>query len=147
MSDATVFSQVQQIDFDRPLARSAAEQLLQKFLLTIGEPLSYHGVILGHIKMLAKTTGENNFLFLSLTHLDHVDVKPSPNWGSGDLEPVNFIELTINVLVFNYSRSTVAKIVAAATEQLASVSRVKVNTAKAVVKLHVGGRKISRIKK
>lgn len=147
MSNATVFSQVQRIDFNRPVSKFEAEQLLKIILVKIGEPLSYHGVILGHIKMLAKTSCENDFLFLSLTRLDQVDVKPSPNWISVDVEPIIYIELTINVLVFNYSRGTVAKVVAAATKDLVSVSRVKVNTDKAVVKLHVTGQRISRIRK
>jgi hypothetical protein len=149
LNDATVFSQVQRINFNKLIARSEAEQVLQNFLIAIGEPLSYNGVILGHIKMLAKATSENDFLFLSLTHLDQVDVKPSPSWagGSGASELISLIELTINVLVFNYGRATVAKIVTAATEQLTSVSSVTVNTDKAVVKLHVGGKKISRVRK
>lgn len=147
MSDATVFSQVQRIEFNRPISKLEVEQLLKKFLVGIGEPLAYNGVILGHIKMLARTTIENDFLFLSLTRLNQVDVKPSPNWGSMGDEPSVAMELTINVLVFNYSRSIVKKVVAMATEQLASVSRVKVNIDKAVVKLHVGGKKISRVRK
>jgi hypothetical protein len=147
LSDATVFSQVQRIEFNRPISKLEVEQLLKKFLVGIGEPLAYNGVILGHIKMLARTTIENDFLFLSLTRLNQVDVKPSPNWGSMGDEPIIAMELTINVLVFNYSRSIVKKVVAMATEQLASVSRVKVNIDKAVVKLHVGGKKISRVRK
>ncbi|MBU2700972.1 hypothetical protein Ga0466249_002083 [Sporomusaceae bacterium BoRhaA] len=147
MSDATVFSQVQRIEFNRQISKLEVEQLLKKFLVGIGEPLAYNGVILGHIKMFARTTIENDFLFLSLTRLNQVDVKSSPNWGSMGVEPIIAMELTINVLVFNYSRSIVKKVVAMATEQLASVSRVKVNTDKAVVKLHVGGKKISRVRK
>lgn len=147
MSDATVFSQVQRIEFNEPISKLEIEQLLKKFLVGIGEPLAYNGVILGHIKMFARTAIENDFLFLSLTRLNQVDVKPSPNWGSMGVESIIALELTINVLVFNYSRSIVKKVVAMATEQLASVSRVKVNSDKAVVKLHMGGKKVSRVRK
>ncbi len=142
MSDATVFSRVQQIDFDRPVATFEAQRLLKGFLVRIGEPLSYHGVILGHIKMLAKMAGENDFLFLSLTRLDEVDVKPSPNWASADAVPIPSLELILNVLVFGYSREAVAKAVAAAAEQLAAVGRVKVKTARPAFKLHGMKRKI-----
>ena len=148
MSDATVFCQVQRIKFDKPVAKFEAEQLLEKFMVTIGEPLSYNKIILGHIKMLARASNENIFLFLSLTRLDHADVKPSPGWANKNFTTVDGFELTVNVLVFGYSKAKVTEIVAAASEQIAAVSsKVKVKTNKMIAKLPAGKRQIGRLKK
>lgn len=114
MSDATVFSRSQQLVFEMPVTRIDAENLLQKMLYAIGEQLSYNKIILGHIKVLARVSTEDDYLFLSITRLDCVDVKPSPNWLRASTSTINGMELDINVLVFGYSLSTVEKVVNAA---------------------------------
>ncbi|MDR7868519.1 MAG: hypothetical protein RIN56_17110 [Sporomusaceae bacterium] len=111
MSDATVFSQARQITFVRPVTMTDIERLLNEFLLGVGEKLSYNGIILGHIKVMAKRPTGDEFLFLSLTRLDQVDSKASPAWSQSADAGVDCLELTINVLLFGYSRSTVEKAV------------------------------------
>lgn len=143
MSEATVFSQVQRITFDSPVTKAQAEELLKKFLVTIGEPLAYNKIILGHIKMLAKATSENDFLFLSLTRLDQVDVKPSPIWANDNFTTVEGLELTINVLVFGYNKALVTKAVTAASREiLPTHSQVKLKLKKTVLKFHMGKGKL-----
>ncbi len=111
MSDATVFSQSRQIAFSTPAAMVDLERLLKEFLLGVGEALSYNGIILGHIKVMAKIPAGGELLFLSLTRLDQVDSKASPAWNRAEDAGVDSLELTINVLVFGYSRKTVETVV------------------------------------
>lgn len=111
MSNATVFSQSRCIIFEEPVTRIEVEGLLKKFMSAVGTPLSYNGVILGHIKVLARITTKTDFLFLSLTRLDHVDSKASPEWSSMDCSKIYNMELDINVLVFGHSISMVEKVV------------------------------------
>ena len=143
MSEATIFSQVQRIAFDSPVTKAEAGALLKKFLITIGEPLAYNKIILGHIKMLAKATDENDFLFLSLTRLDQIDVKSSPIWANDKFTAVDELELTINVLVFGYNKATVTKAVAAASREiLPAHNQVKLKPKKKVLKFHMGKGKL-----
>lgn len=114
MSDATVFSRSRQFVFEKPVTRTEVEGLLKKMLHAIGEQLSYNTVILGHIKVLARSSTGDDYLFLSLTRLDRVDVKASPDWSRLECDVIDNIELAINVLVFGYSSSTVEKVVDAA---------------------------------
>ncbi len=111
MSDATVFSQSRKIAFVKPATMVDLEKLLKEFLLGVGEALSYNGIILGHIKMMAKVPAGGEFLFLSLTRLDQVDIKASSAWGQAEDAGVDSLELTINVLLFGYSKNTVETVV------------------------------------
>ncbi|MDT8902576.1 hypothetical protein [Anaeroselena agilis] len=111
MSDAVVFSKTRQVVFAEPLTRRGLEGALIGFLIALGEPLSYEGIILGHIKLLARLPASEAFLFLSLTRLDQVDIKGSPDWEQIDDGGVGSIDLAINILIFGYSRSTVEKAV------------------------------------
>lgn len=114
MSDATVFSRSRQFVFEKPVTRTEVEGLLKKMLHAIGEQLSYNAVILGHIKVLARLSTGDDYLFLSLTRLDRVDVKASSSWSRLECEVIDNIELAINVLVVGYSSGTVGKAVDAA---------------------------------
>lgn len=110
MSDATVYSRCRQVIFDKPLARAELEGLLQQFMNGLGEPLAYNGVILGHIKALARLPEANQYLFLSLTRLDQVDRRASPEWDSRQ-SPIGRMELAVNALVFGHSSAAVEKVV------------------------------------
>lgn len=110
-NNATVFSQLRLITFAESRTRIEVEELLKKFMSAVGTPLSYNGVILGHIKVLARITTKKDFLFLSLTRLDHVDSKASPEWSSTDCYKIDNMELDINVLVFGHNISMVEKVV------------------------------------
>lgn len=114
MSDATVFSRSRQLVFEKSVTRTEVEGLLKKMLHSIGEQLSYNAVILGHIKVLARLSTGDDYLFLSLTRLDRVDVTASSDWLRLECDVIDNIELAINVLVFGYSSSTVGKVVDAA---------------------------------
>lgn len=119
MSEATVFSQSRQLVFEKPVTRADIEKLLMKMMEDIGEPVSYNKVILGHIKVLARFTNEDDYLFLSLTRLNQVDSKVSPGTFSDSIDRVN---LNINVLVFGYSMETVEKVVTAALQKVCNKS-------------------------
>ncbi|EGO62998.1 hypothetical protein [Acetonema longum] len=108
--DATVFSRSRQVVFDKPIAKAELEELLQQIMNRMGEPLAYNGVILGHIKALARLPEENQYLFLSVTRLDQVDRKVSPEWSRRQ-GPIDRMELAVNALVFGHSSSEVEKIV------------------------------------
>lgn len=117
MTDATVFSQTWQVILASPVTRGDLEKMLTSFLNDIGRPLSYHGVIVGHIKVLVRLPRNNDFLFLSLTRLDVIDVKPSPGWYGAVAEAVGELALHINVLLFGFSKDAVAQTVAAALQK------------------------------
>jgi hypothetical protein len=81
------------------------ENLLREFMLSIGRTLSRYGIILGHIKLLAKLSelAVDHYLFLSLTTLDNVNVIPSRCWHNVNGVSIGCIELDVNVLVFGYT--------------------------------------------
>lgn len=110
LDDAVVFSKKYNLAFARPVARPVVEKLANCLIQDIGRPLSHKGVILGHIKVLAKLT-EEEFLFLSLTRLDRVDSKTSSRWSAGVDDARNGIDLDINVLVFGHDGMTIEKVV------------------------------------
>lgn len=122
MSDATVFSQSRSIVFEKPVTRIEVEGLLKNFMSVVGTPLSYNGVILGHIKVLARLTTKEDFLFFSLTRLNHVDVKASPEWSPTDCSTICNMELDINVLVFGHSINMVEKVVDTSLQELQTSS-------------------------
>lgn len=117
-NNATVFSQVRPVIFAEAITRGGVEELLKKFMSAVGSPLSHNGVILGHIKVSARLATRNDFLFLSLTRLDKVDVKASPQWSSTDCGRIDHLELDINVLIFGYSISKVETAVDTALQEL-----------------------------
>jgi len=121
-NNATVFSRLQPIVFKEALTRLEVEEVLKKFMSAVGSPLSYKGVILGHIKVSARLEGKNDFLFLSLTRLDKVDVKASPQWCPTDGAAIRNMELDINVLVFGHSIEMVEKIVCTSLQELQTSS-------------------------
>lgn len=121
MSDASVFSQSRQVVFAKPVTREDLKRLLNTFLLTVGEPLSYNGIILGHIKVMAKLPAGEHYLFLSLTRLDRVDTKTSPAFMPTDDANVDSIDLTVNVMVFGFSRSAIETVVNAALQNTLAI--------------------------
>ncbi|TWH52072.1 hypothetical protein [Sporomusa sp. KB1] len=110
LTDATVFSKTHTISFDKPVTKLNVEKLVKQLIQDLGRPLAHNGIIVGHIKVLAKVTNEE-FLFLSLTRLDHLDVKSSAEWQTGLSSEFNSVSLDINVLVFGHSKKTVEEIV------------------------------------
>lgn len=110
LTDATIFSKAHHILFEKPVTKPIIEKLVKRLILDIGRPLSYNGVIVGHIKLLAKIS-EDEFLFLSLTKLDRVDVKASSLWESDLSVEYNTINLDINVLVFGHSKKVIEEVV------------------------------------
>lgn len=111
MDKAVVFSKVYRIGFAEFLAKQQAENLLKDFLNSVGEPLTYNQIILGHIKMVARVPENQEFLFLSMTQLDQLDVKQSAGWSYEGFTKVRNMELDINVLIFGYSRIKVEMVV------------------------------------
>lgn len=63
-SEATIYSQSRYLIFRNNISTLEAERLLRVFVLSIGEELAYNGVILGHIKILAKLLSQIQFLRL-----------------------------------------------------------------------------------
>lgn len=107
MDKATVFSCRREVCFATPLEQGAAEALLRRFVACIGEKLACGGIILGHIKILAKIPGGEDFLFLSMTRADKVDAKRSAKGGFGETGLRGNVELTINVLVVGRSKKAI----------------------------------------
>lgn len=116
LTDASIFSKTHHIIFEQPVSKLLVEQLASRLIQDIGRPLSYNGIIVGHIKILVKLS-EEEFLFLSLTKLEQVDIKPSSQWKSEVATEFNSVNLDINVLVFGYSKKVIEEIV---TDALAS---------------------------
>jgi len=110
ITDATVFSKSYHISFEKPVDKSNIEKLVIQLIQDIGRPLAHNGIIVGHIKVLAKVSDED-FQFLSLTRLDRVDVKSSSQWQTELSGEFNSINLDINVLVFGYKREVIEEIV------------------------------------
>lgn len=110
LTDATVVSKTYSISLDKPVTKLHVEKLVKTLIQDIGRPLAHNGIIVGHIKVLAKVPGEE-FLFLSLTRLDRLDVKSSSEWQSGLASEYNSVTLDINVLVFGHSKKAVEEIV------------------------------------
>ncbi|MGL5512918.1 MAG: hypothetical protein ACRDBM_06720 [Sporomusa sp.] len=103
--EATVFSQVRRIELESFSTAVECEQRLRHFVELLGKALSHNGIILGHIKVLAKLPAfdDEHFLVLSLTRLDSVDITLSEHWREGDGVNLRSLELHINVLVFGYT--------------------------------------------
>ena len=110
LTDATIFSKAHSISFDKPVTKLNVEKLVKQLIQDIGRPLAHNGIIVGHIKILAKVPNEE-FLFLSLTRLDRLDVKSSSQWQTGLSSEFDSVNLDINVLVFGHSKKAVEKIV------------------------------------
>ncbi|QDR81421.1 hypothetical protein [Sporomusa termitida] len=113
LTDATVFSKTYTIPFDKELTKPAVEKLVRRLVLDVGSPLSHNGIIVGHIKVLAKLSAEE-FIFVSLTRLDRVDVKFSAQWPVDAERGFTRFDLDVNVLVFGYEEAAIAKAVDAA---------------------------------
>ncbi|SCM79033.1 conserved hypothetical protein [uncultured Sporomusa sp.] len=110
LDDAVVFSKKYNIVFARPVVRPVIEKLANCLIQDIGRPLAHKGVIMGHIKVLAKLT-EEEFLFLSLTRMDRVDSKTSSRWPAEADDSRDGIDLDINVLVFGHDDKTIETVV------------------------------------
>ncbi len=110
LTDATVFSKTNHVIFEKPVTKPIIEKLVKRLIQDIGRPLSYNGIIVGHIKILGKVS-EEEFQFLSLTKLDRVDVKSSSQWETEISGEFNSIDLDINVLVFGHSKRVIEEVV------------------------------------
>lgn len=110
LTDATVFSKTHHVIFEKTVTKPTIEKLVKRLIQDIGRPLSYNGIIVGHIKILAKFS-EEEFQFLSLTKLDRVDVKSSSQWETECSGEFNSIDLDINVLVFGHSKRVIEEVV------------------------------------
>lgn len=104
-NEATIFSRHYCVFFEKSITTLQMENLLREFMLSIGRTLSRYGIILGHIKLLAKLSelAVDHYLFLSLTTLDNVNVIPSKCWHNVNDVTIGCIELDLNVLVFGYT--------------------------------------------
>lgn len=113
--DATVFSRIYRGNFKKPVTLQESEKYLKKFVTLIGNELSCNGIILGHIKLLAKIpskqVGEESFIFLSLTRLECIDIIPAIEWESNRGNLLEELELHLNILVFGYSQQLVQRTV------------------------------------
>jgi len=110
LTDASIFSKTYHIIFEQPVAKASFEKYVERLIQAIGRPLAYNGIILGHIKILGKLS-EEEFVFLSLTKLEQVDIKPSVQWINGLSNEINSIILDVNVLVFGYSKTVIEEVV------------------------------------
>lgn len=110
LDGAVVFSRKYHIALLKSLSKQMIENLGRSLIQDLGRPLSHNGIIVGHIKVLAKVADEE-FLFLSLTRLDQVDCKVSSHWPEELVSEWNAIDLDINVLVFGYDSKTIEKVV------------------------------------
>lgn len=111
LDGAVVFSKKYTVEFIKPVTRQGIEQRVTRLIQDIGGPLAHNGIILGHIKLLAKLPDEE-FLFLSLTRLDQADVNMSAQWSNNSSDEWQSISLDINVLIFGHSREEIEGIVA-----------------------------------
>lgn len=118
MDKATAFSCREEVLFPTPLDGAAAEAKLRQFVISIGAQLACGGIILGHIKILAKITEGEKFLFLSMTRLGEVDVKHSLEGGFGSIGRCSRMEVTINVLIIGRSIAEIEKAVGSAMGRL-----------------------------
>ncbi|WP_371381121.1 hypothetical protein [Sporomusa aerivorans] len=111
MDDAVVFSKKYDFDFPQALTKPVIETLMTRLIQDIGRPLSHKGIILGHIKMVAKLP-DTEFVFLSLTRLDQVDIKLSAQWARELTSTWKTIHLDINVLLFGQRTEVLEEVVA-----------------------------------
>lgn len=98
MKDAAVLSRQFNLEFVRPLFGKEVEEGITGILNGIARHLSYRGKILGHIKAFA-ACGEN-YLRLSLTKPDGIDIKADPAWYQREY---GNLSLTVNIIVFGFS--------------------------------------------
>lgn len=113
LTDATVFSKTYTISLDREITKPDLESMVKRLVLDVGGPLSHKGIIVGHIKVLAKLP-DGEFIFVSLTRLDRVDVRASAQWPIAAERGLARFDLDVNVLVFGYDEAVIAKAVDAA---------------------------------
>lgn len=113
--DATVFSRIYRSSFKNPVTVRESERYLETFIAFIGDKLSCNGIILGHIKLLAKVpakqNGKESFIFLSLTRAGCIDITPLAGWQDNGYKLLAEMELHLNILVFGYSRQQVQRTV------------------------------------
>ncbi len=117
MDDAVVFSKKYCLEFPGSADKAAIEQLAVKLIQAIGQPLAHNGIIVGHIKVLAKWPDEV-FIFLSLTRLAQVDVKRSAQWTDRLAAGENSLQLDINVLLFGHTYAEIETVVLSSLAQL-----------------------------
>jgi hypothetical protein len=110
LTDALVYSKTHHIVFGKAVTKPGIEKLVKQLIQDIGRPLSHNGIIVGHIKVLAKLPDEE-FIFVSLTRLDRVDVRFSTQWATDLVNEFNSINLDINVLIFGYNDAVIAEAV------------------------------------
>lgn len=113
LTDATVFSKNYPIAFDREITKPAVERVISRLVMDIGSPLSHNGIIVGHIKVLAKLSADE-FIFVSLTRLDRVDVRFSAKWPVAAELGFTRFDLDVNVLIFGHTEAAIAQVVDAA---------------------------------
>ncbi|SDF00652.1 hypothetical protein [Sporomusa acidovorans] len=109
LTDATVFSETYCIEFEKPVTKPTVEKMVTRLIQAIGRPLAHNEIIVGHIKVLAKLDEE--FMFVSLTRMDRVDIKLSDKWTTDTVAKFSRVKLDINVLVFGYSKKVIAELV------------------------------------
>lgn len=112
LDDAVIFSKLIPVVFEKPVRKKSFAGMLTRLVKSIGTHLSHNGVIIGHIKLVAELPDEQ-FLFLSLTRLEQVDMTASANWGA-EGDEVTRTDLKINILIFGYSESYIAEVADAA---------------------------------
>jgi hypothetical protein len=117
MDDAVVFSKKYCLDFPGSVDKPAVAELAGKLIQDIGRPLAHNGIIVGHIKVLAKWPDEE-FIFLSLTRLAQVDVKKSAQWTDTLAAGENSLQLDINVLLFGHTYTEIETVVLSSLAQL-----------------------------
>jgi hypothetical protein len=110
LTDAVVFSKTYHLEFEKAVTKPILERLTTELIQDIGRPLSHNGIIVGHIKVLAKLSDEE-FLFISLTRLDQVDQKMSAHWPDGLADEYSRIKLDINVLIFGHRKKVIEDVV------------------------------------
>ena len=107
--DATSFSKFYPIILKRAVTKKNLGEMLKRLIQSIGKPLAHNGVIIGHIKILAEISDEE-FLFLSLTSLERVNIAASSDWTYEGDELIG-LDIKISVLLFGHSKSVVVEVV------------------------------------
>lgn len=110
---ATVFSKHYELALQKLMTIPQIEESLREATATIGKALANDGIILGHIKILARLPdlAVDRFLFLSLTRLDQIDITPSKYWSQVGGVNLERLELHVNVLIFGYTFSQIEAVV------------------------------------
>ncbi|WP_371371741.1 hypothetical protein [Sporomusa aerivorans] len=110
---ATVFSKWYDVSLGKIMTTTQTEELLRESIAFIGRALAYNGIILGHIKILARLPEPviDRYLFLSLTRLEQIDITPSKYWSKVSGIGLTHIELHVNVLIFGYTFSEVEAVI------------------------------------